>query len=369
MRKILILMVCCCTFVCSGCRDIFYLEDTDIELVIGLDKGENNQFVYYSVVPVFDQNVKKKYDVQVVKDGRMLHEARKQANAQTAGYLSSRKLQVLLLSKDLLKEENVYPHLDVLFRNPKSELHSEIAVVDGQVADVINLNWDEKGQPGVVLKYLLDQGYKNGNTLPSSLYRYKRQMLDDRVTPYLAEITKQGGKLKVVGTTLLNHDGKYQLTLDTQESTLLQMLKSEIKTSVSLPIRLPVKQEMKKIVTDVIDVSRNVKTQLKRQQLVINVDLQLTIELYELPFFYPNDKYKMKQNMEQVIAEQYKQKFEKLIAKLQENQVDPIGLGVYVQAQQYPYWTELKQVWGQVFSTAKIEVNPTVTIRGFGITM
>src|SRR5690606_7119074 len=124
-----------------------------------------------------------------------------------------------------MKEKNIFPYLDAVFRNPKDGVHSRVAVVDGKVEDLFNDQWETRGQPGVVLKTLLDEGERSGITLISQLFRYHRQMLDPRITPYLSEIKKDKGEMGVTGTALLSKDGIYQTTLDGKESTYLVLLK------------------------------------------------------------------------------------------------------------------------------------------------
>ncbi|UFJ40827.1 Ger(x)C family spore germination C-terminal domain-containing protein [Brevibacillus humidisoli] len=69
------------------------------------------------------------------------------------------------------------------------------------------------------------------------------------------------------------------------------------------------------------------------------------------------------------MAEQIRQDCDRLIKKIQQHQIDPIGLGVYAQAWQYSHWKEAADDWGKALSKAKIRIQPVVHIRGFGVSM
>lgn len=369
MKRVLILFVICLLLGSTACTDQMYLEEVDIALILGIDKSEEGKEQILFVAPIFDESVERPYQVISIQEDALLRNARKKANAKAIGSLSTRKLQLLLLSKELLKEKNIFPYLDAIFRNPKDEVHSRVAVVDGKVEDLVNFNWKKKGQPGVILKTLLDEGERSGVTLISQLFRYHRQMLDPRMTPYLSEIKKDEDGVGVIGTALLSRDGIYRTTLDGEESTYLVLLKGEMKTELSTKLRAPKKVGGEKGLVDleIRDVKNQIQIQPKGNKAKITIHMKLSVDIAEQPFYYPVEQYSDQHQLEKILEEQFTREFTEVITKFQRYQVEPIGIGSEVQAQQYQWWKQIEKDWPRVFSRSQVQVHPEVTIHGFGI--
>lgn len=370
LRKGFILLLISVFLVCVGCGDQLYLENTELALLIGFDLAENGDIVLYSFRPIFEKEIVKKYEVMKVQEPLSLRNIRKKVSTITSGYLNVRKLQVVLFSKRLLKQRNMYPFLNELFRDPKSELNAKVAVFDGSLEEIANFPWQSKGQPGVILPRILEQGLHNGTALLSTLTLYRKQLVDPRITPYITELYRYQDHIRVKGTALLDQKGRYRLSLNPEESSYVMLLKGDLKKSLSLTFDdLGFHLGSRSIGIEVFTVDRSIHTKIKNNQPVISVELNIDADVTERGFYLPIEKKKYAQELEERLADAIRQRCNRIIQKLQQHQVDPVGWGYDLRAQQYSWWNEQQDQWLTIFPRAKITIQPKVKVEDYGASM
>ncbi|MNG37666.1 hypothetical protein D3C84_1250870 [compost metagenome] len=67
-----------------------------------------------------------------------------------------------------------------------------------------------------------------------------------------------------------------------------------------------------------------------------------------------------------MISELTQQQFNNLIKKIQQNQIDPIGLGLYARAHEYRQYKKVEEHWGETLSEADIHLTVKVKIGSTG---
>jgi len=67
-----------------------------------------------------------------------------------------------------------------------------------------------------------------------------------------------------------------------------------------------------------------------------------------------------------MIEQEVKSKFERLIKKIQDHKIDPIGLGLYARAYQYEQYKKVEDHWAEALAEAKINVSVDVDIKSMG---
>ncbi|SFS90030.1 Ger(x)C family spore germination protein [Marininema halotolerans] len=364
--KLLLIFVLLCTTI--GCDDIIYLEDVEIPLVLGLDVDPNDpdQLIYYSSAPVFSKDAQKKYTVRKIT-AHSLEVAKNKIGGMSTGFLVGGKLQVILISKKLLQHKNVFPYLDVLYRSPKNETKALVAMVDGSIEEIMNADMKDKGILGVVIHDIIQTSFDQGITVCTRLLDFFHQMIDKRITPNLTELKMEDGEITVYGTALLNKEAKYSSSLNILESTLLLILRKE--TANQLPLSFSIPQDHQKnaeINLAVNHINYDIQSDYRDHRFQFTMNMALNADISERLFPY---EIKSKQDqLERILTSQLDQEFNQIIHKIQAKQLDPMGLGVYAQAFQYPHWQKVKTHWGKELSKATIKVKPHIVIRDFGIT-
>lgn len=366
-KLILTLLLLMPVFFLPGCGDQLYLEQADIVIVVGVDLDEDNQLTFYSLSPVFREEAEKKYNISVVK-ASTIRQARGKWNAMSTGSVVGGKAQVFLLGKRLLKQKNIFPYLDVFFRDAKNEINARLIAVDGSVKEIMDVDTEV----GSVISEQVDSAHQSSTTVLTRLFEYHRQMFDNRITPSMTEMKATENELIVSGTALLDKKGIYETSLNLHESALLLLLQQKMENPIPLTHHLPPEavkatEEFSYVNLNIQKVKYKINTNVKNNQFVFDIQMDMDIILTERLFPFDNET--MSKQLEQLLAQQIKKDCDALVKKLQQHRIDPIGMGIYARAYQYEEWKKVENDWGKAFSKAKINITPKVDIRNFGVTL
>lgn len=353
----------------TGCGKAVYIDLQRFFIAEAIDLNEENKLVIYTSSPVFSREAKDKSKlttttVETLREGKMKLESRLNGN------IAPGKLQSILIGKKLLQQTNVFPYLDVLFRDPKNESNANVIVVDGSIKEVMHTKMSDKGRFGGVIKQIVDSTYKGRITTRTTLQKFHQQMMDTAVTPSMPEMRVEKNELVISGTTLLDNDGTYAASLDNQESSLLLLLQRN--TNRPIPLTFHLSPEMFHTDEEMSYVSFNIKkAKIKFKSIfegthfTLDVQMKVHIDIMERMFDLNMDK-KSKQ-LEQAIEQELKKECQALIVKAQKHQVDPFGFGIYMRANHYKNWKKIENNWGKALSEATVNVFPDVIIKSSGV--
>ncbi|MEH6945611.1 Ger(x)C family spore germination protein [Bacillus sp. JJ634] len=351
----------------SSCGRHIPLEDLTISLILGVDLDDENNLIISESSPVFNKDAKKKIETYQLK-AKSIRESRKYFDALSTGEVTAAKIQVLLLGKRVLEHEDWFSILDTVYRNPNFSINTRVIVVDGPVSDVIFYEPADKPQLALHLKEGIDKNNERSRTVNNTLQVLHRQMYEKGLTPSISEIKKEKN-LEFVGVSLLNENGKYVDTLSIQDSSLLLILKDEQKQEVTFTI--PVKSlddegrifNKNELSIDVSRVKSKVKTKYDGDKFHFNYNIHMTVTIIERLF--PVDRVK-ENELEKMIEKELNSRFVDLIKKIQENKIDPIGLGLYARAYQYEHYKKVEEHWGEALAESNINVSVDIDIKSMG---
>ncbi|TXK81463.1 hypothetical protein [Paenibacillus sp. N3.4] len=213
----------------TGCSDRLDLEDGTIPLLQGFDLDTNNNFLFYTASPVFSKNAKKKTQEISVR-AQTARQARGKESAFTEGIFQGRKVLVSLVSRRLLEHPDWFRTMDVLFRDPKNPLTTRFVVYDGPLSEIMYLNPKDQPSLPLLLRGMIDTKSARSETVKTTTQELHRQMSEKGVTPSIAKINLENKQIKLNGTVLLDHKGKYVLSLKTAETVLLCILQNQVKS-------------------------------------------------------------------------------------------------------------------------------------------
>lgn len=357
-----------------GCWDRTELEEQSISLTYGFDVSKNNQLLMYNVSPIFDKSAGQTYEV-FEKKAITPREAKEQFNSSSPLVVTG-KIQTMLFSNKLLKEDGIMPYLDVWYRDPKDTGNTRIVAVKGSVSSILNSEFKNKPMLPEYLNNIVNVNKQYNRTAYTTLQDLHRQLFDKGVTPSISEIKKGNKDLVVTGTALLTKQGFYKMSLNRQESALLLMLQKKAKMPVSLTIRIPSDSFETKysprnvrgsnfITINVISMKKKVKTHYNRDQFAFDVKMKLNVSLAERTFNM-NMK-KDQENLNTILAKQLSRELTTLIQKVQKEQLDPFGFGDYARAFQYQHWKKIEDNWSTTFPKSNVQVTSTVRVLDHGI--
>ncbi|MDP1471815.1 Ger(x)C family spore germination protein [Priestia megaterium] len=358
----------------TGCWDRTALEEQSISLSYGFDVDEDNQLQMYNVSPVFDKSADQAYEVYE-KKAVTPRQAKEQFNSSSALVVTG-KVQTMLFSQKLLKKDGIMPYLDVWYRDPKDTGNTRIVAVKESVSSILNGEFRSRPMLPAYLTDIIDVNKQYNRTVYTNIQDLHRQLFDKGITPTISEIEKGDKDVVVTGSALLTKKGFYKMSLNRQESAFLLLLQKKATMPVSLTIRIPSKtvetqhspQNIKGsnfITINVLGMDQKIKTHYDRDHFVFDVKMKLNVSLVERTFSMnmKNDQEKL----DTILTKQLNRDLNRLIQKVQKQQLDPFGFGDYARAFQYQHWKKIENNWPTTFSEATVKVTPTVRILDHGI--
>ncbi|CAN7739788.1 Ger(x)C family spore germination protein [Paenibacillus sp. LjRoot56] len=371
MRTSLILFPLFAFFILiSSCKDQMPLENVTLVLMVGLDLDKDNNLVIYASSPVFNKEAKVKNEVTKVT-AINIRDSRNEFDTRASALVSAGKIQNVLISKRILAHDDWFKLLDVFYRDPKTSETARVIAVEGSVEEIMNFAPADKRRMSMHIAKLLDTAHMRNLVQVSTLFDLHRQMYEKGITPYLTDLRKDT-EVVAAGTMLLSKKGKYAYAISNTENQLLQMLQKEKNGPLSFTVKLPEEKGDSPFVTGALSfyalrIKRDLKVTFEENKFVFDIQCSIPIQLTDKPFTFDvrNDASKLEAEINQQLEAQMKS----LVKKMQEHEVDPIGLGLYARAYQFKAWEHVQDEWGHAFSEADVRIHVKTKIKNMGETL
>ncbi|MCR2805229.1 Ger(x)C family spore germination protein [Paenibacillus soyae] len=349
----------------AGCSDRTELDDSTLITITGMDLADNGKLAVTGMVLDFNEESPSQ-EILLSSTGKTLRENRSLLSSKIGGEFLSGKLQIVIVSKRLLKAERLLPHLDVAYRDPKISNSALIVACDCSVNKLMDTKRSSQPILTEYIRKLIETGHASEITVRSTMQHFHYMETEEGITSSISEIKPVGKELAVVGTMLLGSDGKYAAHLSKEESMLLLLLKKQFTSPASFTTSIQDENHNKANVSlDINKAKVKVKTGYEEGNFVFRIHLPVVAEVVELEgdFRVGADK----NQIEALLKEKLEEACRALIAKLQMNRVDPIGYGLHARAFDYGHWKEVRSDWGKAFAEADVKVSVTVAIDSFGV--
>ncbi|WP_339206192.1 Ger(x)C family spore germination protein [Paenibacillus sp. FSL K6-3182] len=353
--------------VLSGCADRIDIEDISLGLMIGIDLDEDGNLVISSSSPVFNKEAKDKEENMTVK-AITIRESIEQLDATITALSRRGKVQVILIGKRVVQHKHWFRVMDTMYRDGKNTTVSRVVLVDGAVSEIAMSTPKDKPRLPLYLLKLIDTAYQRNITVKTTVQELHRQFTEKGTTPFMTEM-KKDGQITVTGTALLDHSGKYKLTLDINETKLLKILQGEKGGVFSFSLKLPqqpdegLSQENKASFYPTF-IQVKTKAGFIDNHFKFNIGVKMGIVMTERLFDF--DVEKNAPELEKQIEEEFHKQVRNIIKKTQKAKIDPFGLGLHARAYEYKHWKEVKENWGEAFSRAEINVKIKIKIQAMG---
>ncbi len=369
MRKALIVVLILLVLLSKGGADKSEIEKMSLWLIIGIDLDQDNNLVVSASGPIFDKEAKIKEEEATVRT-ITLRKGRDEIDKTFMGLGVGGKVQEFLIGKRVLQHPGWFRLLEPILRDPRNTVRGRIAMVDGPVIDVISYKPEDKPRLPLYLTNLIDTAYHRNITVKTMLQDLRRANYEKGMTASLTELRK-GKRLNVTGSVLLDEQGKFRLSIGADENKLLRILQHETGGEFSFTFRAPDQPKDEAIPSDTYSFSIE-KVQVKTKtdyldgRFKFDVRIKMRAVLTELMF--PLDLPGQTGKLEQYIAQEMEERFDRFIRKIQAKKIDPVGFGLYARAHEYRRWKEVEDRWGEALSKADVNVKVRATLIGTGLT-
>ncbi|WP_152392024.1 Ger(x)C family spore germination protein [Paenibacillus guangzhouensis] len=367
MRKLLI-GIAALSLLASGCSNKMDIEAISISLLIGIDLDHDNKLIFSASSPVFSNEAKIKED-NYSTPAVTLRESRDEDDKTFMSITAGGKNQAILIGKKVMQHKGWFKLLEPFFRDAKNSLNSRIVMVDGSAYEVVKYQPEDKPRLPLYISELIDTSVRRNISVKTTLQELRRLTYEKGMTASVSQVRKDG-KLVLTGTALLDEEGEFKLSINSEENRLLRILQHE--TGGEFPFTFEAMNQPKgeffpenaySFTTQKISVKT--KTGYARNKFKFDIGVKMRVVLSERLF--PFDVRKNARKLERDMEQQLENRFKKFIAKIQKAKIDPIGLGLYARAYQYRNWKRVQDDWGEALSRADVNVKVKMTIADMGV--
>ncbi|SFI72722.1 Ger(x)C family spore germination protein [Thermoflavimicrobium dichotomicum] len=374
-RVILILVSMWIPLFLSGCWDQDLLREVRLGYGIGFDlTPEGKLFATLVVRDVPSGEQQKPIDDIFSATSRTPREARDKLDKKLSGRLRGYKYRVVLISEERAKQD-IYPLLDVFYRDPKMPLNTRIAVVKGRAADVLFLR--ELGGTVPIAKGI-DELIASEEELTSVPKINVRSicpvMLDpgeDFVLPYLM---KKEERVEVIGTAMF-HQHQMVGTLSPDESTVYLLLKGKKAELARFTRKVEVEGEREgespspyDFITIEVKKAKQEMNVLVNKQEKIKVQLNATWKVNVIE--YPRDQLDEESNvakLNKILSKDLTRLAKQTIQKMQKARCDGFGVGRQLIAFHPEVWKKKEKNWASEYQQVQFDTKVEVEITQKGI--
>ncbi|WP_314591050.1 Ger(x)C family spore germination protein [Paenibacillus terrigena] len=361
----------------AGCWDQDLLKDARLLYGGGFDFAPNGKLRVTFViqdVPAGEQQSPKNDIISAEGDTPM--DAREHADDQISRHLRTYKSRFVLIGEDLAKQD-IYPVLEVFYRDPKSALNARIGVAQGTAEDILSL----KKVGNVLIAEEIDELIKSKEettTVPKvTLEKIYPVMLDpgeDFALPYLME---QGARVDVSRIAMF-HNNKLTGTLSPEESSMYLLLKNSKGKEARFTQNMSTKGEMSTtednpqrrydfLTFNVDKLKRKMKLKIQSgDQITVHLKLKLKVSVIE----YPKDRLEKKQVVAELnkrLSKEMTDLAQKTLEHMQKARCDGLGIGRQLMAFHPRVWKQQKEEWGSNYQNVKFAPVVQVEITKQGI--
>ncbi|KOR83599.1 hypothetical protein AM233_05410 [Bacillus sp. FJAT-22058] len=366
-------MISICLLLTTGCWDQNLMKDATLIQTITFDQTDEGEFLLGFAIPnIYRNSMDSGQETEAINSENLStvantpREGRMKLNTEIPGNLDSSKNKLVLFGEQFAKGD-IYPSLDVIWRDPRSSLSAKLAVVKGKAFDTLSIQPRVESNISQNILYLIRSTETNTIIPEESIQTLASEILDpgeDIVLPLL-KISRNGTTIDVAGVALFD-DRKLSGTLSQEESTLFLLLNNKQSKYARFTQNVNGKKELKMnnfISLNVDDIKRKLHVSVNdRGEVFVNLNLHLKVIVEEYPIGNVPNKVDQLNNK---LSNTFTNNAEEVIKKLQEANCDAFGIGRRLIAFHHDTWKEKDKT--NYFKDVKFKSKVDVEIIQHGI--
>ncbi|SDK48375.1 Ger(x)C family spore germination protein [Sediminibacillus albus] len=359
-----------CLLLLTGCWDQRQFKNVKLVLAAGIDSTEEGK-VTNTVVITNVQNGQSGNGTEqmqvVTASANTPLESRTKIDQKISKRYDQSKLHVLLLGEKLV-EKDIYPYLDMFYRDPKSNLHARLAVVGGKVEEALSLNIAGEPRISEYINGMLTGEIRSTQMPNNNIQLVCAELLEpgqDFVLPYLTT-NEEESLLQYDGLALFSgksYSGSY---LSQENAKLFLLLKNVMGADAMLTRKIADDKEAVNnyITVDVKEINRKLAIDTNKQIPKVTLDVHLEVDVLEYPPDHLQSEKKVKE-LEEKLEKTLTKEAGEIIAQLKEANSDALGIGRRIQGYHPGVWKQLN--WEEVYPELTIDPKISVDIQSHGI--
>ncbi|SMO70343.1 Ger(x)C family spore germination protein [Melghirimyces algeriensis] len=364
----------------TGCWDLNLLRDARMAVIVGLDRTPEGKLLSTSVIREvkITEGGEEATNLILKSTGHTPRETQDNGDRRLNNRYDISKNRVILLGEKLARED-IYPVLDILYRDPKSALNAHIAVTKGRAEHLLDLDTAGDTLIGEYVDELINSAEEKTLVPIENVQSICPVLFDpgqDFAIPY---ITIEKGDLQAAGIDnekdvsvegiAMFHGHHMTGTLNREESRLFLMMADKLNKTSRLTIQVdPGKSDDidSYITIDMGTLKRKLDIRFNpKGEIHVDLNLDMNVEVVE----YPDDKLAestVLHRLDKKLSESITHQSEQVIKKMKRSRFDGFGIGREIMAHSPEEWHGAKW-WTKTYPKVKFHPKVNVHIVGHGI--
>lgn len=361
-QQLILLLLVCLLLLCTACWDQQMLRDRKLIKAVGFDATPDGQII--TTIAVY-QTGGGGSDVIISSRGFTPRHTRMNLDRNIHGHFDASKNLIVMIS-DQLAEQDIFPLLDVFYRDPRSALIAKVAVVDGNTHNLLTMNPINHKQISEYLEELITSAEEHTIVPKKNVQLICPPMFDpgdDFAVPYLS---KNQDAIEIKGVAMFD-DRIMTGKLNSTESLMYLLLMDEKAhfAAITQKVNQGNQEPANYININIVDVEREVSFDVNDlEDIHVNIDLVLKASVAEFPEENLATREKVLE-LNNKLSNDLTEMSNTVLTKMQDANFDGLGLGRMFYAQHHDVWEQIG--WTDFYPNLTIHSNVTVEIVNYGI--
>ncbi|MBH0164848.1 Ger(x)C family spore germination protein [Fictibacillus sp. 7GRE50] len=347
-------------FVLSGCKIVPTQNTNEISIIqgVGFDLTSDKKLLGTIVYPEY--KVDETSTIEILKaEGETVQETIDRSQNEVQYPLVTGQLRIALFGQKLA-EKGLFPFIDTINRTPEIANTIQLAIIEGEASELLSIKKYGKENIALYLSDMIIQNAKIGELPTSDLSIFSYNYHNDGNDPYLPLLKKEKDKIKINGVGLFKDD-QLITTLPIKDVFTLKMLVERFKMGTH-QYKI---NENEFVVINNIKSTPHYKVKINKGTPEFNIQIKMGARVQEYrgnrPLTANQNKVK---ELQMQITRKIEQDAARIIKLLQNNGVDPIGLGSKYEAHYRDF--DLKK-WEEQYPDVKVKVNVDLEVIHTGV--
>ncbi|MDN4523734.1 Ger(x)C family spore germination protein [Fictibacillus fluitans] len=296
--------------------------------------------------------------------GNTPRQMRQNMDSKLSGEFEASKNRMILLGEKL-SYQDIYPILDIFYRDPKSSLGASVAIVDGKADEITRMKQKDEVLIGEYVFTLLKSGERDTYIPKQNVQTICPILFDpgrDLALPYIYKSHSEIPTVGIKGLALMENHQYSGVYLNKTESSLM-LLMSNQKGKIARftkKVKPSEKNRISQYITiDVLDEKAKLQIQKTASgKIRVHVPLQLKVEAIEYPIDHLIDK-KTVLALNKKLSGILTKDANRTLNKMQKANSDTLGIGRELMAYHPDLWnkTDWEKDYPEIDLSAKVTVN------------
>ncbi|BCU81942.1 germination protein KC [Polycladomyces abyssicola] len=367
-RRNTIVLLIVLLLILPGCWDMEFIKDARLIYATGFDLMPDGKLMFtVTIRDVIESGGGAQQHNTVMKSvARTTRESRDMIQSMVAGKLSAYKIRVHVLGESVAKK-NIFPFMDVLYRDPKSALNARVCVAEGKAGEILQLNKVGVTFIGETVNEMISSE-EQMTVVPKENVNSIAPVMWDHGQDFTLPIVKKVEKnVKVTGSALF-HGHHMTGKLNRQESTLMLLMAGRKAKLARLTIPVDQKQnpQLANYITfEVKKAEPKMKVTVKPgNRIDVDFPMKLTVSAVEYPLGELSQK-TVVQRLNKQLSAILTARSQQVIQKMQRANCDVFGVGRQLIAFHHDTWKQLH--WKTDYRKVRFHPRVQVEVTGSGI--